>query len=59
LVAALVVNPLPFIFCVPVFAARQITTRQVGDGAIAAAISWQLLQKSVSTPDNSHTSDKG
>jgi hypothetical protein len=39
------VNPLLFIFCVPVFTARQITTRQVRDSAIAAAVGWHLLQE--------------
>jgi hypothetical protein len=32
-------------FCIPVFTARQITTSQLRDGAIAAAIGWQLLQE--------------
>jgi membrane protein len=43
-VAAVVVNALLFIFAFRVLTARAISTRQVRDGAIAAAITWQLLQ---------------
>jgi len=43
-VAAVVVNALLFIFAFRVLTAREISTRQVRDGAIAAAITWQLLQ---------------
>jgi membrane protein len=43
-VAAVVVNALLFIFAFRVLTAREISTRQVRAGAIAAAIIWQLLQ---------------
>ena len=43
-VAAVVVNALLFIFAFRVLTAREISTRQVRGGAIAAAITWQLLQ---------------
>jgi len=43
-VAAVVVNALLFIFAFRVLTAREISTRQVRGGAIAAAINWQLLQ---------------
>jgi uncharacterized BrkB/YihY/UPF0761 family membrane protein len=43
-VAAVVVNALLFIFAFRVLTAREISTRQVRGGAIAAAIIWQLLQ---------------
>jgi membrane protein len=39
-----VVNALLFIFTFRVLTAREISTRQVRGGAIAAAITWQLLQ---------------
>ena len=42
--AAVVVNALLFIFAFRVLTAREISTRQVRGGAIAAAITWQLLQ---------------
>jgi membrane protein len=42
--AAVVVNALLFVFVFRVLTARQISTRQVRAGAIAAAITWQLLQ---------------
>ncbi len=40
----MVVNALLFIFAFRVLTAREISTRQVRGGAIAAAITWQLLQ---------------
>jgi membrane protein len=43
-VAAVVVNALVFIFVFRVLTVREISTRQVRGGAIAAAIIWQVLQ---------------
>lgn len=44
LVASVAVNAVVFIFAFRIAAARDLTARDVGPGAVAAAIIWQLLQ---------------